>query len=147
MVNIPTVDKPTAIDSGGPAAPFTADVFNPAAWMGQQARMAEAFAAAGQTYLEGLQEVATQSMMLQSALMQETIKNALSLTQAAGTGQSPDERFRAAASVMDSTVESIRNVMTAACKCHTATLGAFHERLTADGHANAAACGRPRRPR
>ena len=147
MVNASTDDKqnPTLLESQ--VAAHFADAFNPAAWMGQQTKMAEACAAAGQKYLEGLQQVASQSLLLQSALAQQMIKNALSLTQASGAGHSTDEGLRAAAAAMESTGESVRNVMTAACKCHTDTLGAFQERLSANGHAKAPASGRPHRPR
>jgi hypothetical protein len=147
MTNASTDDKPTPTGVESQVAALFTDAFNPAAWMGQHTKMAEACAAAGQKYLEGLQEIASQTILLQSALTQQMVKSALSLTQASGAGHSTDEGLRTAASAMESTVESIRNVMTAACRCHTDTLGAFQERLSVNGHAKASASGRHHRPR
>jgi hypothetical protein len=147
MTDVSTAERPTQADPAAQTAPPFAEAFNPAAWMGQQTRLAEACAAAGQKYLEGIQEVASQCVLLQSALAQQFVSSALSLPESSCAGRSPDAGLSAAASAMESTVESVRNVMAAACKCQTDTLGAFRQRLAGDGAAAEPAHGRRRRPR
>jgi len=147
MTDISTAERPSQTDPTIPAAAIFAEALDPATWMGQQTRLAEACAAAGQKYLEGLREVAGQCVLLQSALAQQFLRSTLRLPESSCAGLSPDEGFGAAAAAMESTVESVRNVMAAACKCQTDTLGAFRERLAAGGETAGPAQGRRRRTR
>jgi hypothetical protein len=147
MTDVSPAERPAQADPATTTAPLFAEAFNPAAWMGQQTRLAEACAAAGQKYLEGLQDVANQCVMLQTALAQQFLKSTLSLPESSCAGRSPDDGLRAAASAMESTVESVRDVMAAACKCQADTLGVFRQRLAGNGAAGGPAHGRRRRAR
>ena len=127
--------------AGHAAVPFAA--FDPAMMFAQQQRLAEATIAAGQKLLEGLQDVTTRSLQLQTVLAQQTLMNASGLWPWAASGGT--ERATTSAS-MDSVVTSIRDVMAAACKCSTAALATYRERLgtePAGGSDRCPMCGHP----
>ena len=133
--------KPEAREEPRPA--FAAMSFDPAALVAQQQRMAEALVAAGQKFLEGLQDVTTRSLQLQTAFAQQLFMGAVSL-RPFGAGDDADRGAKAAAA-MESAVTSIRDVMTAACKCPMDALSTFQERIgrdPADAAPGGAACGR-----
>ncbi len=110
--------------------------FNPSTLLAQQQRTAEALVAGSQKFLEGLQEVTTRSLQLQTALFQQMWAGAASLPLNIPAGASTEHDATAA---LEATVTSIRDVMTAACKWPMDALAAFHDRIGANS-TSAAAC-------
>ncbi len=124
------------------------NAFDPAAVLAQQQRIAEALAASGQKFLEGLQEVAHRTALLQTAFLQQALAGLASVGSASpmGLGGPPgrsDDAATQASAVAEATVASLRDVMEAACKCHTEALATFQQHMA--GAAAPASCGEPAR--
>lgn len=116
------------------AAKATASSFDPAGLVTQQQRIAEALVASSQKFIEGLQEIARRSALLQTAFFQQALTGLASVT-TVGSAEGSEAAKRASAAA-EATVASLRDVMEAACKCHTEPLATFRERI-AGSNANA----------
>lgn len=101
--------------------------FDPERLLDEQRRAAELWAALGQRYLEGLRDIASQSLLVQSALYQQSLANLFNLSQAASAGASGPQPSWPVASAMEATVGSIRDALAEACKCHVDMMTALQE--------------------
>jgi hypothetical protein len=104
---------------------------DPMVLLGNQQRAVEILVAAGQRYLEGLRDVASQSLLAQSALYQQAIANLFSFSHAGSPGDGSNETTRAITSAMEATVGSIRDAMASACKCNADMMTAFQDQFAA----------------
>ncbi len=115
--------------------------FDPLSVLAQQQRIAEALVASGQKFLEGLQEIARRSALLQTALFQQALAGFATGMPGVGSTEHGDDAVTRASAAAEATVASLRDVMQAACKCHTDVLATFQQRMAGTD----AACGNPRR--
>ena len=103
----------------------------PTALLTQQQRIAEGMAAAGQKYLEGMQEVASRSLQLQAALFQRSFMATFGLLRASNPHDA-EQAGREAAAAMEATVTSIGDIMQTACKCNMDALAAFRAQMAGE---------------
>lgn len=118
--------------AGPSAAPF-----DTASLLAQQQRSGAAMAAAGHVFLQGMQQIATRSFLVQSALFRQGFVGALALLRV-GSGPQADQAIRDLGAASEATAEAIRDIVEAACKCSFDTIAAFRRRI-GDGSAGGAA--------
>ncbi len=115
-----------ALDSG---MGFGLQGFDPGALFVTSQRAAEAWAAASQTLLQGMQEVSQRSLMLQAALLEQSLGGAFSLLQMSQPGAKPEDIPASVQRMSEGTLQSMREIMTAACKCPMDALTVYHDRM------------------
>lgn len=127
--------KPHTGNENGPGNTYTmqwaggpAPLFDPAALMAQQQRAGEAMAAAGRAFLEGMQQVATRSFVVQSTLFRQFFVGAMALSRA-GSGVQADQAVRDLGAASDATAQAIRDIVDAACKCSLDIMAAYSGRI------------------
>ena len=123
--------KPQHRGHMGPEYPFATQregtpvlPFDPASLLVQQRRSGEAMASAGRSFLEGMQQVASRSFQVQSALFRQFFVGTLALLQA-GSGAQADQAIRDLGAASEATAKAIRDMVEAACKCSFDTTAAF----------------------
>lgn len=137
LPSTPTPDRP----AGG--AEGRADA---ASVLAIQTRMAAGLAAASQKLIKGAREISMQHFMLQTALMRQLTSGWAGLVNFGSPDDVADARSRQANAVTEATLESMRQIMTAACKCSIDAFGAFHEHLGTGARVDAQSCGEHAKP-
>jgi phasin family protein len=117
--------------------------FDAAALVAGQQRAVEAWVAATQKFVEGMQELSKRQVLLQSALVQQAFANATSLAQAANPTGSPDQVARAAQSTMETMIRALRDTIDASCKCSMDAMAAFRQRMAGGQESGSPACEQP----
>lgn len=131
----------TTMRLDGGASPFDAQGFDPSILLANPQRAAEAWIAASQTVLQGMQDVSKRHLMLQSALMEQAMTGALSFLQLAQPGTKPEEVTASVQQATETTMQSMREIMSAACKCSMDALVVYRDRITGEGAAPASSHG------
>jgi hypothetical protein len=121
--------------------------FDLAALISSQQRTAEALAAAVQKLLEGIQDISMRQVMLQSALFQQMIGDAITLVQNETSDTSTGRSMVPNASAVEKTLESMHDILAAACKCNMDAFAAFQGRMLGESGVKAPACEKPAAPR
>ena len=134
----PVVENPDTSEGGSNRATTG---LQPTALLAQQQRMAEGMAAAGQKYLEGMQEVASRSLQLQTTLFQRSIMATFGLLRASNPHDA-EQAGREAAAAMEATVTSIGDIMQTACKCGMDAMEAFREQMAGESNDRSRHAGR-----
>lgn len=134
----------TSPESGAP--PFGFPGFDLGVLIANPQRAAEAWIAASQTLLQGMQEVSRRQLMLQSALMEQATRGAFSILQLAQPGAKAEEATASAQAATAVTLQSMQEIMTAACKCSMDALTVYRDRMAGSGPAAAGECGHADRP-
>lgn len=106
-------------------------------------RAAEAWIAAVQTLMQGMQDVSERHLMLQSTLLQQALTNAASILQVSSPGNSVEQATRTIQAATEATLQSMRDTTAAACKCQMDALTVYRDRLAGSVDAAAPACGQP----
>lgn len=136
MTNKPEARSPkTRPDRDAPA--FGLPGFDPGILLANPQRAAEAWLAASQTFLQGMQEVSRRHLMLQGALMEQAMSGALSFLQLAQPGAKPEEVTASVQQATETAAESMREIMNAACKCSMDALAVYRDRIAGEGPATA----------
>lgn len=146
MTNKREARNTTTRPNGGASA-FDTSGFDPALLLTHPQRAAEAWLAASQTLLQGMQDVSRRHLMLQSALMEQATTGALSFLQLAQPGAKPEDVTASVQQATETTMQSMREIMTAACKCSMDALAVYRDRITGEDSATAPASGRDELPR
>lgn len=135
-----TESRPSRADSAAhPAVPFIYPGFDARALLAGQQLALEAWVAATQKLVEGLQELAKRQILLQVAFLERAFAGAASFAQATAANGGADEITRSAQAAMQTTIEALRNSIDTSCRCSMDALTAFRERM-AGGAADAPAC-------
>jgi hypothetical protein len=106
-----------------------AGVANLATLFALQVNAAGALAAAGQKMLEGMREISQEQMMLQSAFLRHAMSSWAGLANPGPPDSATDERARQASAATDATLDSMRRIVNAACRCSMDALGAFQQHM------------------
>jgi hypothetical protein len=121
--------------------------FDPGVLFANPQRAAEAWLAASQTLLQGMQDVSKRHLMLQSALVEQAMNGALSFLQLAQPGAKPEAVTASVQQATETTMQSMREIMTAACKCSMDALAVYRDRMAGEGPAAAPCSGHGDLPR
>jgi hypothetical protein len=111
---------------------FAAQGFDPSLLFANPQRAAEAWIAASQSLLKGLQEISDRSLKLQAALMEQSLSGAAILLQSAQPGAKPEDAVASVQQATETTLESIREIMTTACKCSMDAVRAYRAHMAGD---------------
>lgn len=114
--------------------------FDADALLAGQQRAVEAWIAASQRLIEGMQELFKRQLLLQSALIERSFASAASFAQLAVADGQADEMTRAAQTAMEGTVEALRNTIDASCKCSMDVMTVFRDRMVGRPDSGSAAC-------
>ena len=114
--------------------------FGADALLAGQQRAIEAWVAASQRLIEGMQELFKQQLLLQSALIERSFASAASFAQLAATNGQADEMTRVAQRAMEGTVEALRNTIDASCKCSMDAMAVFRDRMAGGPSSGSAVC-------
>lgn len=125
--------RSTTTRPDGGASPFDGQGFDPGILLANPQRAAEAWIAASHILLQGMQDVSKRHLMLQSALMEQAMTGALSFLQLAQPGARPEEVTASVQQATETTMESMREIMSAACKCSMDALAVYRDRMVAEG--------------
>lgn len=117
-----------------------------ATFLAIQMNMAAGLAAASQKLLEGAREISMQHFMLQTAFVHQVTSGWAGLAKFGSPDDVGDARSRQANAATEATLESMRQIMSAACRCSMDALGAFHDHLGAGARVNARSCGEHSKP-
>jgi hypothetical protein len=120
-----------------------ATLFDPASLGERQKRAAETWALVAQRYLEGINDIAARSLLMQSAVLQQAIASVFGWARATSPIGHAAKDDEGASAAMEAAVDSIRDVMTAACKCGMDVMSAIRDGSGVNPTSRSMACNVP----